>query len=180
VGGGENTNNCNLAGGFVPDSKLCSKNLGNSGNLPATVNSTALSSALGFSTLNIDYDLGSWQKINTYDPVYWEVLVKSTATNEALMLRTNNFTATGLPNLPIGNASNLTFVPVCITLPNNIQITVSVPQATVPFLVALGATVGACSGNAGSGNIYYTTFHNHASGNIGNAGIILQYVILNL
>ncbi|KQR92479.1 hypothetical protein ASG01_11205 [Chryseobacterium sp. Leaf180] len=180
LGGGENTNNCNLAGGFVPDSKLCSKNLGNSGNLPATVNSTALSSALGFSTLNIDYDLGSWQKINTYDPAYWEVLVKSTATNEALMLRTNNFTATGLPNLPIGNASNLTFVPVCITLPNNIQITVSVPQATVPFLVALGATVGACSGNAGSGSIYYTTFHNHASGNIGNAGIILQYVILNL
>ncbi|NMR34506.1 carboxypeptidase-like regulatory domain-containing protein [Chryseobacterium aquaticum] len=180
VGGNNNTNNCGLSGGFVPDAKLCSKNTGSSGLLAATVNNAGLTAALGFNSLNIDYDLGSWQKIINYDPTYWEVLVKDSSTNDALMLRTNQFTATGIPSTPIGNAPNTTFTTVCITLSGNIQISISVPQAAVPFLVALGATVGPCSGATGSGYIYYTTFHNHASGNIGNAGVILQYVILNL
>ncbi len=168
VGGTNNTNNCGLPGGFVPDSKLCSKNTGSSGNVAATVNNAGLTSALGFNTLNIDYDLGAWQKIINYDPAYWEVLVKEASSNDALMIRTNHFAATGIPVTPIGNAPNSTFVTVCVT------------QAAVPFLVALGATVGPCSGASNSGYIYYTTFHNHASGNIGNAGVILQYVILNL
>ncbi|MCS3532726.1 carboxypeptidase-like regulatory domain-containing protein [Chryseobacterium sp. JUb7] len=180
VGGTNNTSNCSLAGGFVPDTKLCSKNIGNSGVVGATVNNAGLSAALGFNTLSIDYDLGVWQKIINYDPTYWEVLVKETSTNDALMIRTNHFTATGISNTPIGNAPNTTFTTVCITLPGNIQISISVPQVLVPYLVALGATVGPCSGSSNSGYIYYTTFHNHASGNIGNAGVILQYVILNL
>ncbi|WP_066441658.1 carboxypeptidase regulatory-like domain-containing protein [Chryseobacterium sp. CCH4-E10] len=180
VGGTTNTNNCGLPGGFVPDSKLCSKNIGSSGNIGATVNNAGLTSALGFNTLNIHYDLGAWQKIINYDPAYWEVLVKETSSNDALMIRTNHFAATGIPVTPIGNAATTTFVTVCVTLPGNIQISLSVPQAAVPFLVALGATVGPCSGASNSGYIYYTTFHNHASGNIGNAGVILQYVILNL
>lgn len=180
VGGTTNTNNCALPGGFVPDSKLCSKNIGNSGNVGATVTNAGLTSALGFNTFNLNYDLGSWQKIINYDPAYWEVLVKETSSNDALMIRTNHFAATGIPVTPIGNAPNTTFVTVCVTLPGNIQISLSVPQAVVPYLVALGATVGPCSGSSNSGYIYYTTFHNHASGNIGNAGVILQYVILNL
>jgi hypothetical protein len=180
VGGTDNTNNCSLSGGFVPDSKLCSKNIGSTGLLAASVNNAGLTAALGFNTLNINYDLGAWQKIINYDPAYWEVLVKDAATNDALMLRTNQFTATGIPTTPIGNAPNTTFTTVCITLPGNIQITLSVPTVAVPYLVALGATVGPCSGASGSGYIYYTTFHNHATGNIGNAGVILQYVILNL
>ncbi|MCJ8153168.1 carboxypeptidase-like regulatory domain-containing protein [Chryseobacterium sp. SSA4.19] len=180
VGGTTNTNNCSLAGGFIPDSKLCSKNTGSSGMVGATVNNTGLTTALGFNTLNIDYDLGAWQKIINYDPAYWEVLVKETSSNDALMIRTNHFTATGIQTTPIGNAPNTTFATVCITLPGNIQISLSVPQVLVPYLVALGATVGPCSGSSNSGYIYYTTFHNHASGNIGNAGVILQYVILNL
>lgn len=180
VGGTSNTSTCSPAGGFVPDSKLCSKNIGTVGNIGATVNNAGLTTALGFNTLNINYDLAAWQKIITYDPAYWEVLVKETSTNDALMIRTNHFSATGLPTTPIGNAPTTTFTTVCITLPGNIQISLSVPQAIVPYLVALGATVGPCSGSANSGYIYYTTFHNHASGNIGNAGVILQYVILNL
>jgi hypothetical protein len=180
VGGTTNTNNCSLAGGFVPDTKLCSKNIGTVGMVGATVNNAGLTTALGFNTLNIDFDLSAWQKIINYDPAYWEVLVKETSTNDALMIRTNHFTATGTTTLPIGNAPTTTFVTVCITLPGNIQISLSVPQALVPYLVALGATVGPCSGSSTSGYIYYTTFHNHASGNIGNAGVILQYVILNL
>ncbi|MCY0967789.1 hypothetical protein [Chryseobacterium wangxinyae] len=180
VGGTDNTNNCSLSGGFVPDSKLCSKNIGSTGLLAASVNNAGLTAALGFNTLNINYDLGAWQKIINYDPAYWEVLVEDATTNEALMLRTNQFTATGIPNTPIGNAPNTTFTTVCITLPGNIQISISVPTVAVPYLVALGATVGPCSGASGSGYIYYTTFHNHATGNIGNAGVILQYVIVNL
>ncbi|MDF2933271.1 MAG: hypothetical protein K0R36_2602 [Chryseobacterium sp.] len=180
VGGTNNTDNCGVSGGFVPDSKLCSKNLGSSGLVAASVNNAGLTAALGFNSLNIDYDLGAWQKIITYDPAYWEVLVKDATTNDALMLRTNQFTATGIPTTPIGNAPNTAFTTVCITLPGNIQISISVPTVAVPYLVALGATVGSCSGASGSGYIYYTTFHNHASGNIGNAGVILQYVIVNL
>ncbi|AZA73408.1 carboxypeptidase regulatory-like domain-containing protein [Chryseobacterium indoltheticum] len=180
VGGTDNTSNCSLAGGFVPDTKLCSKNTGTSGIVAATVNNAGLSTALGFNTVNIDFDLSSWQKITNYDPAYWEVLVKETSSNNALMIRTNHFTATGIPSTPIGNAPNSTFTTVCITLPGNIQISISVPTITVPYLVALGATVGPCSGSTNSGYIYYTSFHNHASGNIGNAGVILQYVILNL
>ncbi len=180
VGGTDNTSGCAPAGGFVPDSKLCSVNNGSSGIVPAVVSNAGLSSALGFSNLNIDFDLGAWQKITSYDSSYWEVLVKDGA-NQALMLRTNHFTATGIPVTPIGNAPNTTFVPVCVTIPGtNIQITISVPQTLVPYLVALGATVGPCSGSSNSGFIYYTSFHNHAAGNIGNAGVILQYVILNL
>jgi hypothetical protein len=180
VGGTDNTSNCSLAGGFVPDTKLCSKNTGTSGIVAATVNNAGLSTALGFNTVNIDFDLSSWQKITNYDPAYWEVLVKETSSNNALMIRTNHFTATGIPSTPIGNAPNSTFTTVCITLPGNIQISISVPTITVPYLLALGATVGPCSGSTNSGYIYYTSFHNHASGNIGNAGVILQYVILNL
>ena len=180
VGGTDNTSNCSLAGGFVPDTKLCSKNTGTSGIVAATVNNAGLSTALGFNSVNIDFDLSSWQKITNYDPAYWEVLVKETSSNNALMIRTNHFTATGIPSTPIGNAPNSTFTTVCITLPGNIQISISVPTITVPYLVALGATVGPCSGSTNSGYIYYTSFHNHASGNIGNAGVILQYVILNL
>lgn len=180
VGGTENTSGCAPAGGFVPDSKLCSVNNGSSGIVPAVVSNAGLSTALGFSNLNIDFDMGAWQKITNYDPSYWEVLVKD-GSNQALMLRTNHFTATGIPVTPIGNAPNTTFVPVCITIPgSSIQITISVPQTLVPYLVTLGATVGPCSGSSNSGYIYYTSFHNHAAGNIGNAGVILQYVILNL
>lgn len=180
VGGTDYTSNCSPTGGFVPDAKLCSNNTGSSGIIPATVNNAGLSTALGFNTLNIDFDLGTWQKITNYDPTYWEVLVKETSSNSPLMIRTNHFTATGVPVTPIGNAPNSTFTTVCITLPGNIQISISVPTITVPYLVALGATVGPCSGSTNSGYIYYTSFHNHATGNIGNAGVILQYVILNL
>ena len=180
IGGNDNTNNCNLAGGFIPDSKLCSKNTGSSGIVPGTVSNASLATALGFNTLNLDFDLGAWQKITNYDSSYWEVLVKETATNDPLMIRTNQFTDNSLPNMPVGNAPNLNFVTVCITLSNNVQISISVPQVAVPALVALGATVGSCSGAGNSGYIYYTAFHNHASGNIGNAAGILQYVILNL
>ncbi len=180
VGGTNASDTCGMSGGFIPDTKLCSTTTGSVGLLAASVSNAGLTAALGFNSLNIDYDLGAWQKIISYDPAYWEVLVKETSSNNALMLRTNHFTATGIPNTPIGNAPNTTFTTVCITLPGNIQISISVPQAAVPLLVALGATVGPCSGTTNSGYIYYTTFHNHASGNIGNAGVILQYVILNL
>lgn len=177
VGGTDNTSACAPTGGFVPDTKLCSTNSGSQGITPAVVSNAGLSAALGFNTLNIDFDLGAWQRIMNYDPNYWEVLVKDYS-DMPLMIRTNHFTMTGGTTTPIGTTT--TFVTLCITLPGNIQVTISVPQVLVPYLVALGATVGPCSGSSNSGYIYYTSFHNHASGNIGNAGVILQYVILNL
>ena len=46
--------------------------------------------------------------------------------------------------------------------------------------LAHGDTLGSCDANSNGGTIYYTTFHNHANGNIGNSEAILNYVILNL
>lgn len=180
LGGTDNTNNCNLAGGFIPDTKMCSKNYGVSGNVPGTVTNPALATALGFNTLNIDYDLANWQKITAYDANFWEVMVSETSTNAPLMVRTNQFTDNSLPNVPVGTTPNLNFVTVCVTLPSGVQLSISVPQPAVAPLLALGATLGFCSGAGNSGYIYYTTFHNHATGNIGNAAGILQYVIVNL
>ena len=107
LGGTDNTNNCNLAGGFIPDTKMCSKNYGVSGNVPGTVTNPALATALGFNKLNIDYDLANWQKIISYDPTFWEVMVSETSTNAALMVRTNQFTDNKLPTILVGTTPTI-------------------------------------------------------------------------
>lgn len=177
LGGSENTNNCNMSGGFIPDSKMCSKNTGASGNLAGTVTNTSLATALGFNSLTIDYDLAAWQKIISYDPTFWEVMVSETSKNAALMVRTNQFTDNKLPTILVGTTPNLNFVTVCVMLPSGVQLNISVPQPAAAPLLALGATLGTCSGAGNSGYVYYITFHNHATGNIGNAAGILHTLL---
>lgn len=179
VGGGANSTACNLPGGFIADPLLCSQNNGMSGTYSnCNVSNTALASAIGFNSLDIDYDLGSWQKINSYDASFWDVLVEKQG--EALMIRTNKFVQQGAPTIAVGNAANNQYVTICHKPAGANPVTLTIPQNALSAHLAHGDSLGSCNGTSNSGNIYFTTFHNHASGNIGNTAPILQYVILNL
>ncbi|MBB4805986.1 hypothetical protein HNP38_001258 [Chryseobacterium defluvii] len=179
TGGGSNSNACNMPGGFIPDTKLCSINNGTSGTTSnASISDVNLAGALGFNALDIHYDLGAWHKINNYDTTFWDVMVKKD--NEALMIKTNKYHDSTAPQTPIGNSAADSWVTICHNPSGNNPITLTINQNAWPAHQAHGDTMGACSGNNTSGNIFYTTFHNHASGNIGNSGLILQYIILNL
>ncbi|RKT01543.1 peptidase associated/transthyretin-like domain-containing protein [Chryseobacterium defluvii] len=179
TGGGSNSNACNMAGGFIPDTKLCSVNNGTSGTINnTTISDVNLANALGFNTLNIHFDLGSWQKINMYDTTFWDVMVKNN--NEALMIKTNKYHDASATQVPIGNSATNGWVTICHNPTGSNPMTITIPQSSWATHQAHGDTMGACNGSNNSGNIFYTAFHNHASGNIGNSGLILQYIILNL
>jgi hypothetical protein len=179
TGGATNSHVCSETGGFIPDDKLCSKNTGAATTITgAQVTNTSLATALGFSNLDITYDLGSWENIFSYDATYWDVLVLNPATNTPLMIKTNNFDD-GVVSTPVGNNGN-DWITICHNPSGNNPITISIPSAAWPAHQAHGDTLGDCSSTTNSGTIYYTTFHNHAGGNIGNSGLILEYVILNL
>ncbi len=178
LGGNNNTPVCNSPGGFIPDNLLCATTTGSSTTYQnCNVSYVPLANAIGFSTLDIQYDLGSWQKIINYDVNFWDVLVKRN--NEALMIRTKNFQNANSPAMSVGNSGNSGFTTICHNVGGN-QVTITVNNNALQAHLAHGDSVGACNSTTTSGNIYYTTFHNHASGNIGNTGPILQYVILNI
>ncbi len=179
IGGDTNSSVCGEVGGFIPDSTLCSINNGSSGLLNGTIINTALSNAIGFSTLDINYDLGSWQKTTTLDETFWQVLVKNTATNSPLMIKTNQFFDSNLVSSRVGTTDN-NFVTICHQTGNAGSITITINESALPAHLAHGDTLGNCSNTNSNGTIYYTTFHNHASGNIGNSQLILEHIILNL
>jgi len=182
IGGGSNTTACNAAGGFIPDTTLCSVDNGNSETLTASITNTALANAIGLSTLDIEYDLGSWQKIVSVDETFWEVLVRDSTTNEALMIKTNNFYDSSLAGNPVGSPENSDWITICHQPDDNSSnpITITVAASSWPAHEAHGDTLGSCTSSGTGGTIYYTTFHNHANENIGNAQFILEHVILNL
>ncbi|WP_333599807.1 carboxypeptidase-like regulatory domain-containing protein [Flavobacterium sp.] len=180
TGGSSNSHNCGEAGGFIPDDKLCSKNIGASTTISgAQVSDTNLATALGFSSLDIEYNLGSWQNVFSYDATYWDVLVTDPASNQPLMIKTTNFSS-GTVSEPVGNGADGNWITICHTDDSGTPITITIDAADWPAHEAHGDSLGSCTSTTNSGTIYYTTFHNHATGNIGNAGLILEYVILNL
>lgn len=179
TGGMSNSSACGLAGGFINDSLLCSKTIGQATTLNnCTVSNPALAAATGFSTLNISYDMGMWERIQNYDSNFWDVLVQKD--QEALMIRTNKYDDPNAPVIPVGNDAADGYVTICHNPTGTNPLTITVSQSAWAAHQAHGDSLGPCSGVPSAGNIYYTTFHNHASGNIGNSGLILQYVILNL
>jgi hypothetical protein len=182
IGGSRYSTMCGDAGGFISDATLCSTNTGNSGTLNASITNTALANAIGLSTLDIEYDLGSWQKIISVDETFWEVLVRDSITNEALMIKTNNFFDSSLVGNPVGNPQNSDWITICHQPDNNSSnpITITIDASSWPAHEAHGDTLGSCASTGTGGTIYYTTFHNHANENIGNAQFILEHVILNL
>lgn len=182
IGGDTNTSSCNEIGGFISDTTLCSVNNGGSGTLNASITNAALANAIGLSTLDIEYDLGSWQKIVTVDESFWEVLVRDANTNEALMIKTNNFFDQSLAGTRVGNSQNSDWITIC-HVPDengNEPITITIEAVDLQSHLDHGDTLGSCSAVGTSGTIYYTTFHNHANQNIGNSQFILEHVILNL
>ncbi|MEY8759552.1 hypothetical protein [Chryseobacterium tongliaoense] len=179
VGGDSNTTMCNAAGGFINDNLLCVKNIGTATTYTnCAVSDVPLATAIGFNTLDISYDLTAWEKIQNYDSTFWEVLVEKN--NEPLMIRTNHYTDPNAPQVPVGNTANNNQITICHHTASGNNITITINQNAWPAHQAHGDTQGPCSGNSASGKIYYTTFHNHAAGNIGKAEPILEYVILNL
>ena len=181
TGGSYNSPDCGQAGGFIPDSKLCSKSNGASTTITGTqVTDTSLASAIGFTTLDIEYNLGAWQKIFNFDSTYWTVLVNDPVSNQPLMIKTNQFSA-GSCTTPVGHSDDDDgWITICHTNPDGTTITMTIEDSDWPAFEAHGDTQGSCACTTSSGTIYYTTFHNHASGNIGNSGLILEYVIVNL
>lgn len=183
MGGQNNVTMCSPAGGFIPDSTLCSINNGTSGYIyNALVVDPSLSSSIGFTSLDIHYDLGVWQQVISYDPTFWTSLVNNPLNGQSLMLKTNSFYDASLEDTLVGNDSTDNWVTIC-HVPDDSQsspITITVNQSDLNMHLAHGDSLGACSGTLTGGTIYFTTFHNHASGNIGNSEPILNYVIMNL
>lgn len=180
IGGNSNSTACSPAGGFISDSTLCSVNNGSTGVLSASITNTALADAIGLTTLDINYDLGSWQRINSVDETFWEVLVRNSANNEALMIKTNNFFDSSLVDSSVGNSNDPNWITICHNSDNPTPITITIEASEWPLHEAHGDTLGSCESIGSNGTIYYTTFHNHANGNIGNSQLILEQLILNL
>ena len=153
-----------MAGGFIPDTKLCSTNNGLANSYDATVSNAGLASALGFSQFMITYDITAWQKINSYDPTFWDVMVSSTTNPaEAYMLKTDQFVFPNSPNVPIGNSAADGWVTIC-HLQDGVYYTITVLQADVAMFLGIGDMLGSCASTSEhNGKIYYTTFHNHAT-----------------
>lgn len=183
MGGTSNVIHCNMSGGFIPDTTLCANTTGTIGYIyGAQVVDASLSASVGFSTLDIDYDIGGWQIIVNYDSSYWTSMVDNPTSGQSLMLKTDSFFDANLEDDLVGNDNNDGWVTICHIPPGNPSnpITITINSSALNAHLANGDTLGSCTANSNGGTIYYTTFHNHAGGNIGNAELILNYVILNL
>lgn len=183
TGGNSFSTQCDEIGGFIPDSKLCSINDGQVITISnAEIMNTSLTNAIGFNTLSIEYDLENWQRINSYDPNFWDVLVKDPATQQPLMIKTNQYSNSTQLSTPVGNDASDGWVTICHIPPGNANnpITITINQNALQAHLNHGDSLGSCSNVNNNGTIYYTTFHNHANANIGNSTFILEYVILNL
>lgn len=179
VGGDKSVLSCGPSAGFIDFTQVCFSTTGSIGMYNnSSISNAAMASSLGFNTLDIMYDQPLWEQIKYYDPSFWEVLVQKGS--EALMLRTNKYANKNAPKIAIGTSLNKNHMTICHKTANGNTITMTINQNAWSAHQAHGDYVGSCTGNTTSGNIYYTTFHNHASGNIGKTGPILEYVILNL
>jgi len=167
------------AGGFIADDMVCGIR---SGAIETLTNNTILNSDLssytGTNTIDLEYDLPNWMQLNFIDANFWEVLVEDQNANP-LMIKTNNITTSN--DNSIWYSDNGNKVTICHVPPgspeNAHSITINVNALDAHL--AHGDTIGDCNGS--SGNIYYTTFHNHVGGTT-NPTIeqMMEYVILNL
>jgi len=166
-------------GGFIPDEMICGVRSGTLGTLSNnTIINNDLSAFTGTNTIDLEYDLPDWMQLNSIDTSFWEVLVED-ANSNPLMIKTNNINSTNDDSIWYSDNGNK--VTICHIPPGNPEnahsITISVNALDAHL--AHGDTIGDCDGS--SGNIYYTTFHNHV-GETTNPTIeqIMEYVILNL
>lgn len=166
-------------GGFISDDKICGTR---TGELATYENNTILNQDLvnfvGNENIDILYDLPSWMQVENYANNFWEALIED-ENQKALMLKSNQ--VEGNTDDSIWYSDNGNKVTICHIPPGNPDnahpITISVNALDAHL--AHGDTIGDC--DALSGNIYYTTFHNHA-GEETNPIIVqmMEYIILNL
>ncbi len=180
TGGEIYSTQCGEANGFIPDNNLCTTAEGAAVTISgAQVVNADLASSVGFSTLDIVYDLSGWDKIMNFEPSFWDVLVNDPATNNPLMIKTNHYNG-GLVLSPVGhNAADEGWITICHHGENE-SFTMTIPQIELANHEAHGDSIGSCENSGSNGTIYFTTFHNEVGGNIASTEPILQYVILNL
>ena len=168
--------------GFIPDSKLCTQRIGSSGMVNnAAIVAPSLQTYLNKNTMDIRYDLGSWENVMNYDSTFWEVMVKHPATSAPLLMRTSSFTNASAGTIPIGGASNTNMVTICHKPQGAQPVTITIPLASLAQHLAHGDSMGSCSSANGAGRIYFTTFHTEPNGLISpDMKHILDYIILNL
>lgn len=166
-------------GGFIDDALICGTRTGAveilTGN---TIVDQDLLDYTSLATLDIEYDLGAWMQLQYVDMSFWDVLIEDQNQNP-LMIKTSNLV--GSVNEADWYSDNGNKVTICHTPPGNPDnahaITISVNALDAHL--AHGDSVGPC--DATSGNIYYTTFHNHVDGNSApEIMTILEYMVLNL
>ncbi len=186
---GDYTGVCPTArpGGFINDGLLCTEKTGASGWQNASpVVATDVVNFIGTNSIDLEYDLGSWERIQAIDNSFWETIVES-PNGEPLMIRTSNFSGTsstfgGGPNVTVGSNGN-SWITICHIPPGNPNnpITITVSANSWAAHQAHGDNLGACGSASNGGTIYYTTFHNHPnSGSGSDVNNIMEYVILNL
>ncbi len=183
IGASPTTDICTKEGGFVPDDKLCTQQSGPMSTITdAEIVDGALAASMGYSSLDIEYDLDGWDEIVDVDLSYWDVLVSDPATHGPLMIRTNDYSDPDAVTTPVGNAAN-GWITICHYPPGNPDnpVTITINENAWDAHEDHGDTLGECDGATSNGNIYFTTFHTHAGGlNHDNSEDILEYVILNL
>lgn len=167
VGGELYPTDCNMPGGFVPDDKLCVKWQYNTTapNSFSQILNERLKKAVGFSDFNLVLAKGSDSYINSYDPVYWETIIKDEQRTH--LIKSKNFTDKSAPSANVGNAANDGWKTVCLK-EKNISYTLRVPQNIADILIAKGAQSGSCTGNPKSGTIYYSAFNSDGLNPAGN------------
>lgn len=168
------------ANGFLPDNTLCTTRGGTSTTISsAVITSTDLANYLGKATIDIHYDLPSWETVNNVDNNFWETMLAHPTTGLPLLVRTDKFTNALAGTINVG-VNDSAYVTICHK-EANVSTTITIDKADLPLHLAHGDKIGSCESNTNSGRIYFTTFHNEAGGVISNdIKGILQYMILNL
>jgi hypothetical protein len=170
--------------GFIPDTTVCSKRSGAPSIITgASITSNDLGLFLNKTNIDLEYNLFAWERLQYVDENYWEVMVRDTSNQEALLIRTNKYENPfgGSPNLTIGT-TDTSHVTICHqTGLNNQTVTLTVNTNTLQSHLAHGDVVGPCNNPNNSGWVYFTTFHNEHNGRINSdTKKILEYMILNL
>jgi hypothetical protein len=163
--------------GIFNNELLCSVKEGNSEEVSAEIISSDLKIALGKSNISILYDLSDWEVLKHVGSNF-EVILRDNSQYGPLAVRTFLTNPSTEEMTFKGNEDKVT---ICHIPPGN----PTKPQSITISKSALDAHLqhndspGSCQRNGGS--IIYTTFHNHAQGEmVSDMKKVLQFYILNM
>ncbi len=165
-------------GGFITTDDLCTQRSGLSGTITgASVINQELADWIGLNTIDINYDLGSWETIQQLSDS-WEVLIQDDNMGYGpLAVRTRLDSPADLDM----KTKDQSWVTICHIPPGNPANahTITIALSAWPAHEAHGDQMGPCEGHSGS--IIFTTFHNHPDDDIPvEIQKILEYFIINL